>query len=175
MELVSESLKCYPEPHIYILAIQARIMPCNEHINFGVGCFHFGFKPEKAIHFTGKDYIAELKKALSSISNIEDIQIDAFDDFEFQKFDSEIIGNELSEGFDFFPFPGASIEITFTLFIPTRVQDEMRRHHQFLDISCERFVIITRYTYFFPITIIKAITADYNFDASNAVIICRIF
>ncbi len=151
------------------------MMPRNHQINFGVGCFHFGFNPKEAVDFTGNDYISELKKVLGSISNIEDIQIDAFDEFKSRTFGAESAKDELNKGFNFFPFPGSSIEITFTLFIPRRIQDEMTRHHQFLDTSCERFTIITRYTYFFPITILKAITYDSDFDASDAVIICREF
>ena len=142
--------------------------------NFGVGCFHFGYEPKEAI-FTGKDYLSDLNKALSNISNIEDIQIDVFDDFNSRSFNSAETVGELENNFNFFPFPGSGIEITFTLFIPSRIQNDLKIYHQFLDTSCERFIVRTKYTYFFPITIIKAITDDLDYEGSESVIICREF
>lgn len=150
-------------------------MPSNSKVVFSVGCFHFGFHPKESLDFTGNDYISELKKALFSIPNIEDLEVDAFNDFKFQKFNSEASFDRLDEGSNFFPFPASSMEITFTLFIPKRVQNEIKKHYDNISTSCERFVVTTYYTFHFPITIVKALTNSSDFDSSDGIIICREF
>ena len=104
----------------------------------------------------------------------EDINIEADDEFKNGSYEADTFEN-LIESYHFFPFPGAFIEITFTLFLPERIQKNFKQNLKFLDTSCERFKVRLHYPYYFPITIVEALNDDPEYEPSNGVILCREF
>lgn len=144
-------------------------------ISFGIGCFHFGYYPLSTSDSSGADYVRDLEEALKKITNIEDINIEADEHFDAFR----IVANNnfcaLDEGYEFFPFPQCDLHVQFTLFIPDRVQKELATGGHLQASGCERFLVDIVYTYYFPITLIRAINPTDDFDPSEGVFLTRKF
>jgi hypothetical protein len=142
--------------------------------SFGIGCFHFGYRPHVGTKFTGEDYISQLDKVLTTIPNIEKIVIDADDDFKLHEFEIEQRVGMFLDGPNYFPFPASDIYIRLSLFIPERVQKELGGR-LFIQPTCERFVVDINYPYHFPITTVRSVSAPSDFRPSDGVFFCRKF
>ena len=90
---------------------------------FGVGCFHFGYRKAVPYRFSASDYVTDVKKALSSLSSLSELDVSFFEEL-CEPFDVSVETPTLFEDGDY--FPGVlGLAITFTLFIPFRVQSEL--------------------------------------------------
>jgi hypothetical protein len=143
-------------------------------IPFGIGCFHFGYHPQLGSKFIGEHYIAQLDQILATIPNIEKIQIDAEDDFKSYEFEIENQVDLLSDGPNYFPFPQSNISIRLLLFIPERLQKEIKGKYLSLP-TCERFAVEINYPYHFPITTVRPVNPPSDFQPSDGVFMCRKF
>ena len=150
-------------------------MNTEQKIFFGLGCFHFGYYPKSTIDPSGADYVKDLRNTLKKITNIEDININVEEHFNSIKIKAEENFCAIDQGFDFFPFPQCDLHVQFTLFIPDRVQKELTAESLYHSSGCERFLVDIEYTYFFPITVVRAINPSENFDASEGVFLTRKF
>lgn len=72
-------------------------------LSFGIGCFHFGIKKIPPFKFKGSEYIKELRTALQSISNIDNINIYCDDIFENWSIDLTQELQNIKRGKGFFP------------------------------------------------------------------------
>jgi hypothetical protein len=143
--------------------------------SFGIGCFHFGIKKEPPFQFSGKEYISELKKVLSNISNITDIEISNDEDFE--SFEEKITDPtpNLSEDRGYYP-QAVFFEIKFKIYIPFRIQSEISDlPEKFLDTYSENFKVTIMHSYYMPVCIIECIEPTQKPDPSTSVQIIREF
>ena len=142
---------------------------------FGIGCFHFGVKKSPPYEFKGSDYLSELNKALSKISSLTNLKIDADDDFKNLK--ENITENteniENNEGY----FPHALIlDIEFELYIPYRIQAEITgTKEKFLSTFTENFNVKIVQSYHLPVAIVETKNPIKKNDPSRAVQIVREF
>lgn len=148
-----------------------------QYVCFGVGCFHFGIKEKYRHEITGDQYLQYLKEDLKNITNIDNVNIECDDEFK-----SEIFSIERSEkNIDvpsFLPRP-LVCDITFNVYIPKRIQDEIRPRI-FKNVSppnlyTEKFKVIIKYTYHYPVTLIIPLSPSNECHASESVIIIREF
>jgi len=141
-------------------------------IPFGIACFHFGIAMNPPFRFTGEKYIAELRKFLESIPNIEQISITDIDDVDQippQDIDEKIEDIHETRGV----FPNWEFgEIGFTLHIPERIQRQILPSSE---ICTERFEVSINYCFDMPVTFIKPINPTEMCRPSDAVILVREF
>ncbi|MDT9722801.1 hypothetical protein QVE09_28300 [Paenibacillus sp. ClWae2A] len=142
-------------------------------IAFGVGCFHFGLKA--GTNTTMGEYFNELQKMLESISNISEIDIEFYEeDYDLSE-DVFISPNNrgISNGGTLEPYI-EDLKISFDIFIPKRIQEDLGHSHSFF--KTERFRVLINYTYYFPVSIIQLLE-PLNNDVlpSSAVILVREF
>jgi len=144
-------------------------------LSFGIGCFHFGIKKIPPFKFKGSEYIKELRTALQSISNIDNINI--YCDDEFKNWSTDLIQElpNIGEGNGFFPKP-MYMDIEFDVYIPFRIQKQLfEKSASFLETFTERFKISLHYTYHFPVTFIEPVNPSQKSTPSDAVVIVREF
>ena len=142
-------------------------------INFGVGCFHFGFKQEE-VKMNGEQYLEHLKRVLSSISNINNIDFKHDDYF----IESELELNkklELDEGDPPFPNP-KFLQIKFDIYIPKRIQSKYFDKIEFpFKPVIENFKVNITYSYFMPVCFIYSFEHCYQDFPSDAILVIREF
>ncbi len=140
---------------------------------FGIGCFHFGVRKLSRFKFIGSEYVNELKNALNSIPNINEVNISADDTF--CQYSKDIRENlpKLDEGNGFFPHPSYS-EIAFNIFIPTRIQVELAGGRE-SRIFSENFSVLILYGYSSPIAVVEVLSPSDMPDPSSAVVVVRKF
>ena len=138
-----------------------------DRISFGIGCFHFGFQPQAGKTFKGEDYIIALEKTLSTISNIETIEIEAEEDFRSREF-------ELDPDEPHFQFQQSDLLIRLSIFIPERVQSDIDPKFSIIQ-TCERFIVDVNPSYFFQITTVRPVNPPSDFMPSDGVFLCRKF
>jgi hypothetical protein len=144
-------------------------------VEFGVGCFHFGYHPPIGSKFTGSDYLSQVKGALAGIPNIEKIDVVAEDEFLSHEFEADHLIDELCDGFNFFPFPQSEVHIHLSLYLPERVQQELNSDSYSRRARCERFIVDIIYPYYFPITFVRAVNPPTDYGPSDGVFGCRRF
>lgn len=47
---------------------------------FGVGCFYFGYHKEAPYEFSASDYVGDVKKALSSLPSLSEMNVSFFEE-----------------------------------------------------------------------------------------------
>jgi hypothetical protein len=143
--------------------------------NFGIGSYHFGVRKNPPFEFKGSDYLSELKRSLSQISNLDNLTIESDKEFEnvVQKITDPLPNSEDEGGF----FPDAfQLEISFELYIPFRIQAELgNTEEKFLRTFSEKFKIHLFQSYYFPVAIIETLNPSKENDPSKAVQIVREF
>jgi hypothetical protein len=140
---------------------------------FAIGCFHFGLKKIYPNGMNGSDYIKELQSSLRSIPNISNIEVSTFDDFEELTVSSTQKLSDLN-GEDFFPYASEFLQIDFDIYIPKRLQDELRPGIS-ENINTEKFRIHIEDSYHFPVTFIEPIEAGSKSSPSSSIFIIRKF
>lgn len=140
-------------------------------IPFGIACFHFGIAKEPPFRYSDEQYIAELRKALESIPNIEQISITEIvkDQTTPQDISEKI--PDIHEADGFFPNWGFG-KVEFSIHIPERIQ---RQILPFLDVCTERFKISINYSYHMPVTFVVPVNPTGECCPADAVIVIREF
>jgi hypothetical protein len=146
----------------------------SRNVKFAIGCFHFGLIKVHSGGMASEDYLEELNKSLESISNINNLDI-----YTTERFDSLSIGKDaefttLHEGDNFFPFQSVYPIISFDIYIPERLQDELYPHAS-STLNTERFRVHIRNAYHFPVTFVELISAKNDSEPSMAVVVIREF
>jgi hypothetical protein len=153
--------------------MQSNSNPTDSHLNFGVGCFHFGYSPKAGGQGSGETYVKELNRVLSGISNIENVHISADDTFHILS--TSDTSPYLTSGGKTFPPSGHGLEINFTLYIPKRFQADHLRSIVDLDDISERFQVFIDYGFSHPVTFVRSISNDPDTSGSGGVHICSKF
>lgn len=147
----------------------------SDNIAFGIGCFNFGIKKPPSFTLKGQDYVSELQRALESIPNIDNIKIDADDEFIELEIEVKEPFSEIGYGTNLFPPTSFPLDIDFDIYIPTRLQIELWPDRHCPKISAERFGIQIRNTYYLPVTFVETINSTEDQDPSTSVVIVREF
>lgn len=144
----------------------------NSKISFGIGCFHFGLKA--GITTTMEEYFKELEKTLEAISNISEIDIEFYeDDYDLSQEIGNSSDNNMSAGGRIEPY-SQDVKISFEMFIPKRVQEDLKQTYE--SFKTERFRISINSTYYFPVVIVQLVNPlGENVYPSSAVILVREF
>lgn len=147
-------------------------------LSFGIGCFHFGIKKTPPFKFKGSEYIKELRTALQSISNIDNIHIYCDDTFENWSTDLTQELPNIKRGKGFFPWP-FHVVIEFEVYIPFRIQKQLLKRGVELVLPLktytERFKVLLHYAQYFPVTFIEPVNSSQESTPSQAVKIVREF
>jgi hypothetical protein len=138
-------------------------------VSFGIGCFIFGVKKTPPFKLTGEEYLEELQKALEAVPNISNLNIFAGEDFRTTVVEVTEPLPRINEGFGFFPHISEFLEITFDIYIPTRLQEPIT------SLQTERFRVHMRNPWYFPVTFVELLAPRQNVEAADAVIVVRDF
>jgi len=140
-------------------------------IPFGIACFHFGIAKEPPLRYNDEQYIAELRKVLESIPNVEQIIFEDLCEGQNTPLDiSEKIPDICEEAG---VFPNWEFgKIGFSIHIPDRIQRQLLPYSE---ICTERFEISINYSFDMPVTFIKPIDPIGSCCPSDAVIVVREF
>lgn len=90
---------------------------------FGIGCFHFGYRPQIPFEFRASNYTEALGAALKSLPSINKLSIEYDENFD-GPFNMDSEPPSLITGEDYFPSV-AFLTIRFSIYIPFRVQEEV--------------------------------------------------
>ena len=135
--------------------------------SFGIGCYHFGIKKAPPFKITINEYINEIKNSLNKIQNLNNLQIECFEEEDYNIEDAiETIDKERGV----FPNPLGFL-IKFELFIPLRIQSELG----VVELPTEKFTVTIVYNYFLPVVIIEPHNYEAEIMASSAVRLIRLF
>src|SRR5215831_17073533 len=120
------------------------------------------------------DYVKELRDALQRVTTINNVEIE-YDEDE-QGYDIES-GEQphLAEGSNVFPHP-TYLEISFDIYIPFRIQEELTRVDVSNDTKSENFRLQIMYSYYGPVAYIEPLDATdttQSFRPSIAVQVVR--
>ncbi|MGY3928046.1 hypothetical protein [Aeromonas simiae] len=137
---------------------------------FGIGCLHFSFKGGEKKEITVKKYIDEVKASLEKLSNISDVEIFFDEDIKDEKIDiSE--STHMNDGdpcHPHIPF----FELSFSLYLPRRVQSEViKRDQVYLD--TDNFHVIFKHDWHGPYTVVECVGAGEESSPSTAIQIVR--
>lgn len=140
----------------------------------GVGCFHFGYRKAVPYRFSASDYVSDVKKALSLLSSLSELEISFFEEY-CEPFDVADEAPTLSDEGDY--FPGVmGLTITFTLFIPFRVQSELLPNESFeRQTTTETFRVSVRDTFHGPSSFVECVGATDKCSPSDSVRLLRIY
>ncbi|MFE6078264.1 hypothetical protein ACFVQB_27795 [Paenibacillus sp. NPDC057886] len=141
-------------------------------ISFGIGCFNFGMKAGTATTVGG--YFNELQKTFEAISNISEIKIELDEeDYDFPKEISSSIYDNMSLGGRIKP-DVRNVRISFDIFIPKRIQEDLKHNPELF--KTEKFRVVINYTYYFPVAIVQLLEPyGGDVDPSSAVVLVREF
>lgn len=138
---------------------------------FAAGCFSFVLKdPDSDIKWA--EYIDGIRSGLESIDSIDSVKITRLDSFRTLPINPDHDGRFHNP--PFFPCPSSGI-VTFNIFIPKRVQEEVFSY-RLSGLHCERFSVLISYDNNFPITLIRPdqnIDGDLSLGFSDAAPIVR--
>jgi hypothetical protein len=139
---------------------------------FGVGCFHFGYRKPVPYRFSASDYVNDVKNGLSSLSSLSELDISFYEEL-CEPFDVSDEPLALLDDGDY--FPGVmGLTISFTLFIPFRVQKELFPNESIeLQTTTEKFRVSLRDSFHGPTSFIECIGATDECSPSGSVRLLR--
>lgn len=122
-------------------------------IGIGVCCFHFGLTKSPPYEMTVQQYADTVRRALESVQTINDIEIVLGEEASrLFGLDSDDDVGDIEDG-NAFPLP-SFFSVSFTLFIPTRIQEELGRKAPFPSTGSESFFVQIHYQYASPVCIV---------------------
>ncbi|GGG88610.1 hypothetical protein [Paenibacillus radicis (ex Gao et al. 2016)] len=141
-------------------------------ISFGVGCFNFGMKAGTTTTIGG--YFNELQNTFEAISNISEIKIELDEeDYDFtaeisiSTYDNMSVGGRINPNV-------RNVRISFDIFIPKRIQEDLKHDPKLF--KTEKFRVVINYTYYFPVVIVQPFEPyGGDVDPSSAVVLVREF
>lgn len=141
---------------------------------FGVGCFHFGYRKAVPYRFSVSDYVSDVKKALSSLSSLSELEVSFFEEL-CEPFEVADKAPSLLDDGDY--FPGImGLTITFTVFIPFRVQSELFSNESVeMQTTTEIFRVSVRDSFHGPFSFVECIGATDLCSPSDSVRLLRVY
>lgn len=137
---------------------------------FGVGCFHFAPVEPQTGEFDSTNFVKELIANLEKITNITGINVKGFRAFRFLGI--EVLKNIPSIRFGPYVFPNPlNSKISFELFIPTRIQEELLSP-KIRTLTADRFNVSIYYDNYMPVSIVEPIE-DVPIFSSESVVVVR--
>ncbi len=143
---------------------------------FAIGCFHFVQKKWQENDAPGEDYALGISNSLEKIDNVSNVsvsEISGFSDIGFHpKYEDD--DEESYLNIPFIPCPSSGL-VTFDVFIPKRVQEEVYPYG-YGALHCEKFKVLVDFGGDFPIALIKpgeVISGDLSEGFSNFVPVIR--
>jgi len=146
-----------------------------EALSFGVGCFHFGIRRSLPLTLKGTEYLEELRNRLEGIPNVDHIVVDSYGISESDTTEVNEPLTSIEEGYNFFPPPASGFDVSFEIYIPHRIQDQLAPFDRKVFTCTERFRVYIRNPYFFPIAFVEAIEPSGDCQPSDAVVVVREF
>lgn len=146
----------------------------NPNRTFGVGCFHFGYRKPVPYSFSGSNYVNDVKKALSSLPSLSELDGSFFEEL-CEPYDvSDETQNLFGNGHY---FPGVmGLNIAFTLFIPFRVQSELFPHESVeMQTTTETFRVTVRESFHGPSSFVECVGATDKCSPSDSVRLLRAY
>ena len=139
---------------------------------FGVGCLHFSSKGGTEKEITVQEYIDEVRSSLERLSNVSDVEIFFDENVKEEKVDiSE--STHMNDGDPCHPHIPL-FELSFSLYLPRRVQGEViNREQEFLGTNTDNFRIIFKHDWHGPFTIVECVGAGKDSSPSTAIQIVR--
>jgi hypothetical protein len=139
---------------------------------FGVGSFHFSWKPAPLQPANIESYVAALTKALNSIPTISNVQFrDTDEEDDGFEWDGGTEPPDWGEGEGYYPSLDF-FNLTFDIFIPKRLQDELFER-PYLETGTETFRVHVRYGFESPVTFVCPQAPTDDHDPSLSVMLVR--
>jgi hypothetical protein len=141
--------------------------------SFAIGCFNFGVKKIPPYDFVGSDYLEQLEKTLSKVTNLTNLNFESDEDFPNRKKKITKKTPHIQNDRGYFP-EALILEIEFNLHIPYKIQAKIiGGKKKYLRTNTEDFYVKILNGYFVPVTVIECIEPDKKNDPSSAVQIVR--
>ena len=149
-------------------------LPIKPRYGFGVGCFHFAMRKQPPFRYEIHDYVKELRAALQRVTPLNNIEIEYDEDEQGYNIES---GEQpsLEEGRGVFPHPNY-LEISFDIYIPFRIQEELTEVGISNVTQSENFRLHIMYSFYGPVAYVQpldAIDTIQRFRPSAAVQVVR--
>jgi hypothetical protein len=148
-------------------------------LKFGVGCFHFTYITEAYEKQQFIDYIDKVKNLLGSVASINNINISENLSFRLSNLISGFYSEKFEQSYEningnngIVPFLG-SFKISFDIYIPHRVQNELVKFP--INTGTEKFSVTIRYDNYFPVAFVEPGGAAEDCIPSDGVTIVREF
>ena len=139
---------------------------------FGVGCWDFGLRCKPSTRFSINQYVALLTKGLESVSSLNNLEIvPELDDQTNTTINSED-GIHADDGMEIFSH-GIVWSITFDLYVPFRIQNDLAGAHIQFDTKTENFNVHIRHAYHSPVAFVELVDADEPPAPSSAMVVVR--
>ncbi len=140
---------------------------------FGVGCFHFGYRKVSPFDYTTVKYIEDVRAALASLPSLSELAISFDEAFA----DSFLMTDELTSLEDGEIFPRVMrLEISFTIFIPHRVQAELFPDEPgAMRTTTETFRVTLKDSYHGPATFVECVDSAEDCSPSDSVRLLRVY
>lgn len=139
-------------------------------LGFAVGAFHFGVTNPTPFEMTVRSYADAVNRALGQLSNVNNIEMDVGDEpdrkFGLQAGDE----NPQVEHGQAFPLP-SNFRVSFDLFIPKRIQDDIRQ--SLGPTGSEQFRVSIRYLYHSPVCFVVPVTQSDGARPSASIPVVR--
>lgn len=150
---------------------QTRTGTSRERLAFAAGCFHFGVRKQAPYRLTPSQYVALVKKALERISNVNNVVAESIGDD-----DMTINVAEAAPTFEeagvFLPSTHF-FSLTFDIYIPHRLQQELMGGFAPLSDCSEHFRVFLKHQYHCPICFIQPLEPTDDSDPSSCVPVIR--
>jgi hypothetical protein len=140
---------------------------------FAFGCFHFGLRKYPRPGFTVQAYIEELKRALGSVANVNNVQIECDPDIYDKPLDLPGKPPDLNEGDAPYPFLDLG-RVSFDLFIGEELQKELIESPLVVTYT-ERFMVDIHYMYNVPVVVVRLVQPTSEPEPSDAIVMIRRF
>ncbi len=142
----------------------------------GVGCFWFGIKGGRPARweqeFNPSEHLEKTKQALSRITNIDAIFVPENDEDIAVGHGNPLTLTAISNDFSFFP-AYALVLMSFRIYLPRRLQNELARRSENTPIETETFNVFMYYDIPMPFTLIHYDTDHLRPNPSDAVVVIR--
>ena len=142
--------------------------------SFGVGCWDFGIRCQPSSTFTVSQYVALLSKGLETVSSLNNLQVGP--ELDPAVDDNTQIGSadatEVEDGRAIFSH-GIVLGITFDLYVPFRIQNNLAGDRTEFHTKTEHFRVRIRHAYYSPVVFVELLDADAPRRPSAAMIVLR--
>ena len=139
---------------------------------FGVGCLDFGLRCKPSTRFSINQYVTLLTKGLESVSSLNNLKIVPELDDQTNATITSADGIHANDGMAIFSH-GIVWSITFDLYVPFRIQNDLAGAHMQSHTKTENFNVHIRHAYHSPVAFVELVDADEPPEPSSAMGVVR--